>query len=160
MRFSKLSLSAICALFGGFLVYEASAFPRVAAMAYGPGFFPTLIGAGFLLCAGALAFQAISEIGREGFGWGRFVPEPGADRLAMPRFASVVLAILVFVFLSHALGFLLTVFLLCAALNRIFGVRALPNAAISLLLPLGLFLLFQQVLRVPLPRGILEPLLF
>ncbi len=157
MKLNDLALGLIVAAFGGWVILHVRGFPDMAGMTYGPAFFPGLIGGAFLICGALLAVSALLDPAR-----GPFATRPAwtRDPLAVARAAGVLAAVVLYALLAPRLGFLLTVFLLTAGLLALMGVRARLIAPIALVLPVALHYGFSVALRVPLPRGALETMLF
>lgn len=118
-------------------------------MAYGPGVFPSAIGALMLLGGGLVALRG----------------EPAEARLPRallrPRriapFAMFAAAPFVFALLLPILGFLIAAPPLIAVLVVVSGGRWTTAVVTGLLSTALLQTIFQQVMRVPLPWGLLEP---
>lgn len=120
----------------------------------GPGFFPVLLGLA-LLALGALYLVTLRKPVEDG------APSPFADRRLLARPLVVLLSLLAVALLFDRLGFLLTVFLWVALLLRFLEkYRAVTSVGLGLAFSLGFYLLFHAWLRMPLPRGWLERLLF
>ena len=66
--------------------------------------------------------------------------------------------LLVFAGLFEPLGFILSSMLVGIPLARLYGGRWLPGAIIISLMSVGLYLLFDKVMDVPLPLGLLDVL--
>lgn len=156
MRFNDLTLGIIVAALGLAVIIAAGRFPDMAGMAYGPAFFPTLIGAGFCLCAVLLIISGLRA--RVGPAMAR--PAWFYDRLAVARAAAVLLAIAFYVLTSPLIGMLACVFIITLLLARLLGVGWLGSMALALALPPLLHGVFAVLLRVPLARGWLENSLF
>ncbi len=159
MRFSDFALGLGVAVFGIAVLLHVRTFPEIPGMQYGPAFFPGLIGAAFLICGVALV---VGSVVRGAALTERFAERPAwfGDRLAVWRAVGVVLSVVAYALVSPVLGFLLTVALLTAGLLLLMGVRWVVVVPLMVLLPLFLHYGFAQGLRVPLPRGPLELLLF
>ncbi len=158
MKLSDFALGLVCAGFGAAVILQAAAFPDIPGMAYGPAFFPSLVGAGFVVCGAALVIGAL---------WrgGAFVglvtlPAWTRDRVAVVRALGVVGGTLAFILAAPVLGFLLTTGLLALGWLRLLAVRWGLSLSLALVVPLVLHYGFSDLLRVPLPRGVLERLLF
>jgi hypothetical protein len=110
----------------------------------GPGFFPRIIGGGLVaLCAASLLLDA---------------RRAGADGAAAHWRTAALFALLcaAFVALLTVLGGLLAMIaFMAAALWLLNPGRALQNAALALVLPLGVHLLFAVWLKAGVPRGML-----
>ncbi|MEZ5935269.1 MAG: tripartite tricarboxylate transporter TctB family protein [Alphaproteobacteria bacterium] len=161
MAFSDAALGLIVLLAGAAVVWTASGFPEMAGMAYGPAFFPTLIGIGFCLCGLSLLLSAWLSHQRAGVRLPWLTPADWfGDRMAVARVLGVVVAVIVYALLCGWLGFLLTMALITGALLLLMGAPKPISAVLAIALPLALHYGFSVMLRVPLPRGPIERLLF
>ncbi|MEQ8967500.1 MAG: tripartite tricarboxylate transporter TctB family protein [Azospirillaceae bacterium] len=153
------SLSGLAAiLFGAFLIYWSRGFETVAHIAYGPGFFPMLIGA-ILIGAGTILAS------RRLVGWWRTGEAPRGVTLgewarsprAIGAFVLFLAAIVFYILAVEWLGFLLTMPIILAVL--IWWLDRRPGRAIAtaVVATLALQTFFQGVMTVPLPWGLLEP---
>ena len=111
----------------------------------GPGFFPRIIGVSLVaLCALSLYAD---------------MKRPSAAQAVSPAWRSAaVLALLsgVFVALLDLLGGLVSMMVfMAAALWTLNPGRALQNALVAVLLPLGIYVVFELWLKAAMPRGML-----
>ena len=130
-------------------------------MTYGPGLFPTALGGLMALAGLVVAFS------RDASGPASpTLPEattdepPSGDQGARERIgAFVVFAVapLFFALLLPVLGFLIAAPVLIAILVVVSGGRWSTAIATGVISTLLLQTVFQQVMRVPLPWGLLEP---
>lgn len=160
MTFNDAALGLIVFLAGAAIIVAASGFPDMAGMAYGPEFFPTLIGTGFCLCGLSLLASGLLARSRGARAPIVTLPDWFGDRLAVMRALGIIAAVIAYVLLAGSLGFLLTVFLITVSLLALLGAPITVTLAISVLLPLALHYGFSIILRVPLPRGPLEQFFF
>lgn len=153
MKVSDTVAGALLALVAGWVLLQARAFPDIPGQKIGAGAFPGLVAA--LLGACALLLLARGLRARApAFVPGQWVRSPRH----VARFALVPAMLLAYVMLSESVGFPLMGFALVAVLLIGFGVRlsrALPIAAGTTLV---VFLVFSKLLKVPLPWGVLRPL--
>lgn len=144
-------VSVVLALLGLAVLWSARAFPNVPGQKLGAGFLPMLVGAGLVVCAGLLfrrtlrRTKALEERSAPG------MPE----RLLAPL--TVLVAVALYVLLSHRWGFLLVAPVCLVLLLRTFGQRwgaCLLWAAGGTVV---VHVAFYKLLRVPLPWGVLKP---
>lgn len=160
MRLNDLALGCIALLLGLGVIFEASRFPEMAGMEYGPDFFPKLIGTAFVLVGlGLIAQGGLARLA------GRHEPLVQleawwSDRASVIRAVAVVIAVPAYALLAGHLGFILTVALIALALLAVMGARWWQAVPVVLLLPFVLHKGFADLLRVPLPRGVVEAWLF
>lgn len=157
VRFNGLLLGLLVLGAGAAIILEARTFPQMGGMEYGPDFFPLLIGAAFCLCGVALMAEAATGRGR-----GPLVVLAPWIREPMPllRAVSVLAAVAIYVLAVPVLGFLLTMALIAFGLLAVMGAPWRWSVPVALLMPLALHYGFSVALRVPLPRGPVERLLF
>lgn len=160
MTFNDAALGLIVLLAGAAIVVTASGFPEMAGMAYGPEFFPILIGIGFCLCGLSLLVSGL--VAQRGGARMPLLTLPAwfDDRVAIMRAIGVVLAVVAYALFSGWLGFLLTVFLITAGLLFLMNASMLITLPVAIGLPLVLHYGFSVMLRVPLPRGPIEQFFF
>lgn len=156
MKLNDLALGLVVMALGLGVVGYARTFPAMAGMAYGPDFFPTLIGIGLALCGLALVVGGARRMAEP------LVTAPVwfAERPARLRALAVIASVAFFALAVGYLGFLLTMLLLAAGLFAALGARPSIAVPLALILPFSLHYAFAGLLRVPLPRGPLERLLF
>jgi len=81
--------------------------------------------------------------------------EPPLDRATLGKIAGCVGLLLVFAGTFESLGFILSSVLVGIPLARLYGGRWLPSAGVICLMSVGLYLLFDLGMDVPLPLGLL-----
>lgn len=110
-----------------------------------PGFFPFLGGIVLVLLSGILLFQA----------WHRGRGEPQAlGKLWGP--ATVILGLIAYVATLDSVGYLITTTILSAIVLRVLETKSLWVLIVtSLILAIGSYIIFDRLLGVPLPSGIL-----
>lgn len=157
MRFNDTALGLALVAVGGAVVWRASGFPLRPGMVFGPALFPTIIGGGLIGCG--LLLIAAKLLRSDRTPW-FVVPEWSGSLYHVASIPVIVLLILFYVFASATLGFVPTMFLVLLAAMLWFR-AALPTAvAAALAGSVGIFAGFALLLRVPLPLGPLERLLW
>lgn len=155
MKFDDAVLGVIIFIFGATIIYLSSGFEALRHISYGPGFFPTIIGAGLVLCGILLIGRRILE----GMPGGRWI-ELG-DWSRSPRhivnFVLVPLSVVIYILISDMVGFFLSMILLLSIQIAWFTRRLWSSVAIALFVTLFLQIFFQGFMSVPLPWGVLEP---
>ena len=113
-----------------------------------PRFIPTLVGIGLVLTGAALVVL--------GF-YGRVKEKPAEfSREGTIRVLSAFLLLLAYGYLFNIVGFVVTSAVFLALFAYLFGARSLPKvAAITVLCPIAVWLVFERVFNVPLPGGFL-----
>jgi putative tricarboxylic transport membrane protein len=84
--------------------------------------------------------------------------EPELDRATLNKIGACVVLLLVFAGLFEPLGFILSSMLIGIPMARLYGGRWLPSALIIGLMSIGLYVLFDRIMDVPLPLGLLDVL--
>ncbi|BCQ60063.1 membrane protein [Pseudomonas sp. Boi14] len=84
--------------------------------------------------------------------------EPPLDRQTLTKIALCVALLLVFAGAFEPLGFIVASILIGVPMARLYGGRWLPSLLIICLLSVGLYWLFDRVMDVPLPLGLLDVL--
>jgi len=84
--------------------------------------------------------------------------EPPLDRETLIKISICVLLLLVFAGLFEPLGFILSSILIGIPMARLYGGRWLPSIVVTTLMAIGLYLLFDRLMDVPLPLGLLDVL--
>ena len=82
--------------------------------------------------------------------------EPPLDRETLVKIGICTALLLVFAGLFEPLGFILSSILIGIPMARLYGGRWLASTVVVILMSLGLYLLFDKALDVPLPLGVLD----
>lgn len=142
----------LCAALIFYMTREFSVLPG---QAYGAAFFPRTIAVLMVLLGGILVVQGIRQRGTKP--WAEAL-----DWMRSPRhianFALVIGALVFYILVSDALGFLITASVTLFALLSCLRGRSywMSSLLIALIATIGLQIFFAQLLRVPLPWGVLE----
>jgi putative tricarboxylic transport membrane protein len=152
MRINDTALGLVTiAIAIGVIAYSLT-LPRFAGEAYGAMVFPAIAaviaaGCGVLLIWHA-ATSGSPEIGE--------VSNLFSERRAGINLSITVAAIVLYLFVFEAFGFILSTIALLAVLFALLRVRFAISVPVSVGLTLVIALTFDKVLRVPLPWGVLE----
>ena len=84
--------------------------------------------------------------------------DPKLDRETLTKIGLCIVLLLIFAGTFEPLGFILSRILVGIPLARLYGGRWLPSSVIISLVSVGLYLLFDKAMDVPLPLGLLEVL--
>ncbi|MFL6610010.1 MAG: tripartite tricarboxylate transporter TctB family protein [Pseudomonas sp.] len=84
--------------------------------------------------------------------------DPQLDRETLQKIGICVVLLLVFAGTFEPLGFILSSILIGVPMARLYGGRWVPSVVIISLMAIGLYLLFDKVMDVPLPLGLLDVL--
>ncbi|WP_122462526.1 tripartite tricarboxylate transporter TctB family protein [Pseudomonas viridiflava] len=84
--------------------------------------------------------------------------EPPLDRETLVKIGICIALLLVFAGLFEPLGFILSSILIGIPMARLYGGRWVPSVVVVILMSVGLYLLFDKAMDVPLPLGLLSVL--
>ena len=84
--------------------------------------------------------------------------DPQLDRDTLIKIGVCVVLLLIFAGTFEPLGFILSSILIGIPMARLYGGRWLPSIVIISLMSVGLYLLFDKAMDVPLPLGLLDVL--
>lgn len=148
MRRIDIGLGALVALVGVVVLDQARALRFYDGDVPGPGFMPTLLAAALVISGLALVATRLARPGAA------FAEASLPDGRSAVKVASVAGALFVGLLLMPLVGFVAAMIVLVAVL--LLGVerlRSLPAVLAIVAVPIGFFVLFDVVLRVPLPEG-------
>jgi putative tricarboxylic transport membrane protein len=149
MRFNDGLIGIVLILCGAAVLLYTRGFPTLEEGYPGPALFPNVLAVLFLIAGlvlliqGARSKAALIKIDRKALG-GR----------ALLNILSVLAAVVVYIFLSEPLGFLILSFGLLFLLMTWFRASALWSMVMACSVTLGIYLLFSKFLLVPLPWGL------
>ncbi|WP_434562810.1 tripartite tricarboxylate transporter TctB family protein [Pseudomonas sp. D2-30] len=129
------------------------AWPYQAAFSYepvGPRAFPLLIIGLMGLALLYMLFRPTPVVHSE--------DDPQLDRETLQKIGICVLLLLVFAGTFEPLGFILASIVTGVPMARLYGGRWVPSVVIISLMAIGLYLLFDKLMDVPLPLGLLDVL--
>jgi putative tricarboxylic transport membrane protein len=152
VRLNDAALGALLLGFAGWVWWLTSFFPAFPGQDYGPNLFPRILAAGIGLCAVILVLRGLRTRGPV-IAWAAWTREPVRviSVLAIPT------SVLAYIFLSQPLGFIPTAFAILALRSLWYGARAVVALPVAAGLTLAVHWFFGGVMRVPLPRGLLDP---
>ncbi|OLS64835.1 tripartite tricarboxylate transporter TctB family protein [Pseudomonas putida] len=144
-RIFALALLAVCA------ALAVMAWPYQAAFSYepvGPRAYPLLMLGLMGLALLYLAFRPTPIVRGE--------DEPELDRETLNKIGLCVALLLVFAATFESLGFIISSILVGVPMARLYGGRWSSSALIVGLMSIALYVLFDRVMDVPLPLGLLD----
>ena len=150
MLFQRIFASGLLIVCAGLAMM---AWPYQAAFSYepvGPRAFPLLMLALMALGLIYMIFRPSPVVHSE--------EDPQLDRQTLTKIGLCVLLLLVFAGTFEPLGFILSSILVGIPMARLYGGRWLPSIVIISLMSVGLYLLFDKAMDVPLPLGLLDVL--
>lgn len=146
MRVGDLILGVVVVVLGGAVLVGTRTFPEMPGGMPGPALFPRIL-AGLLILFGVLLIAQV-----------RRPPEGEAlavSPVAVAKGIGVLAAIAGYIALANRLGFLLTASAMVLAMMLLLGVRVRTAVPVTIAGVLLTALLFERLLRVPLPQGVL-----
>lgn len=152
-------LGAAVALGGGAYTYVAFGLPDVFGQAYGPGFFPSIIGVATTLAGLALAARGTARAARARLDAPTTGDEPAPHHIDVQgavRFTGILASVVFYVLVADTLGFALTSLVIIAALGLLLGGRLVTTVLVAIGATVLFLLVFGRLLRVPLPVGPLD----
>jgi putative tricarboxylic transport membrane protein len=157
VRVNDAVSGAALVLFALAMIWYTRTFPEMPGQNYGPALFPVLIGIGLLLTGAILIARGVVLRTEPLFSGGAWL-RSGPHRI---NFLAIVGGLLLYILISDRLGFIPTALLLLFGWLLLFrGGRPISSLAIALALTLAVDYLFSELLLVPLPLGVLQPLLY
>jgi putative tricarboxylic transport membrane protein len=158
VRVNDAVIGVVLVLFALAMIVYTRTFPAMPGQDYGPALFPTLIGLGFIVTGVILIVSGLRRRRVEPlFGGGEWL-RSGPHII---NFLAVVGGLLLYIVASDWLGFILTSLLLLFVWLVLFrGGKPISSLAIALAVTLAVNYAFSQLLLVPLPLGLLQPLLY
>ena len=118
---------------------------------FGPAWFPGLIAVGLAICGAFLIFGSL----RAHAPWVA-LPEWIHSRRARLGVAALIAGLVFYVLAASALGFHITGILLLVVWIRLLGASWRVTLPVAIISTLVIHFSFYQLLRVPLPWGVLE----
>jgi putative tricarboxylic transport membrane protein len=158
VRINDAVIGIVLVLFALAMIWHTRTFPAMPGQDYGPAVFPVLIGIGFLITGLILIVSGLRRRRTEpwfaGGDWLR-------SRIHVARFLAVLGGLVAYILLSNWLGFILTSLLLLFGWLVLFrGGKPVSSLVIALAVTLVVHYAFSQLLLVPLPLGLLQPLIY
>jgi putative tricarboxylic transport membrane protein len=155
MRLNDSILGALLALLGAVVLWHVQSFPVIPGQKFGAALFPGVISGGLLVCGVLLSLRGIRNGGPllALDTWAR-------DPLTLVRFLAVPAGVLFYVLTSNTLGFHIAASLAMLGWLLVFGLRFVVAVPLAIVFPALMHLAFYKLLRVPLPWGLLQPIVF
>lgn len=157
MRVNDAVLGLALLLLAGTTIWLTTYFPSFPGQDYGPALFPRLLGGGLILCGLLLMVRGLAAR-RRGEAWVDLAPwwsQPGQ----VFSFLGMPLAVLAYLLFAETLGFIPIAFVLLLGLFLWFGERPVRAVLVALVATLLVHWFFSGLMRVPLPRGLLNEFL-
>ncbi|HWL80311.1 MAG TPA: tripartite tricarboxylate transporter TctB family protein [Roseomonas sp.] len=152
MRLNDSALGVLTIGLGGLLAAASLRLPGVPGQELGAGFFPALLGLAAMLTGVLLVLAGIRQSGEPLLR----LPDWVRGGWARTNVLVLVLAIALFAAFAERVGFIPFAIAIMLAVQLRMGIAPLRAGLIAVLGTIGFHLLFNEVLRVPLPAGVLE----
>ena len=151
-----LAGAALVAL-GALVLWHIQGFPPMPGQRFGPAWFPGLIAGGLVACGALLVVSRLRAAARE-----PLFALPDWTRRGRPvaSVASVLAGLLLYVFVVDTLGFHITAAALLLTWSRLLGASWRLAVPVALAATVVIHLAFYKLLKVPLPWGLLERVVF
>lgn len=158
MRFNDTVVGAVFLLLAGAMIAITFSFPPFPGQKYGPSLFPRIIASGIILCSVLLIMRGVKARREAGASWLVLADWTGQPR-RLASFALMLAAMVFYLVASEPLGFIPTAFLIQLVLFLWFGVRTVTAVIVAVVMTLLVHWFFGNLMRIPLPRGILDSVL-
>jgi putative tricarboxylic transport membrane protein len=158
MRFNDAILGAIFIAVAAFMIQQSFSFPGFPGQDYGPALFPRIIAGGIILCSVLLVFRGLRARSVSGEAWINLDEWTRVPRHVL-SFALMLAAMLFYILASEWLGFIITAFVIQLGLFLWFAVRPLTALVVAIISTIVVQYFFVSLMRVPLPRGLLDSIL-
>ena len=143
-------------LLGAVIVAAASQIEPLQHIPYGPGLFPTLVGSGMILFGAEVAWSGRRAAPAPVRALDETAPPPALQASPVVATTAFLMVPVLFVLLVPRLGFLIAMPLLIGGLVGLLSRRWAMAAAAGVFITLLMQVIFQGVLKVPLPWGLLQ----
>lgn len=155
MRLSDTALGGLVAVLGGVITVASLQLPGVPGQAYGAGFFPAIVGVTLALAGVALAATGLRRRDQKLLVLPAWLGSPWAVINVLILAASIVL----FAVFGDVIGFIPFAIAILWLVQVRLDTPMLRALVVAVIGAIALYLLFDWLLRVPLPDGVLEGLL-
>lgn len=152
-----IAIGAVVAAIGIGVIIYASGLARLNTGAIGAGLFPTVIGIFMVLFGGILLIQGLRGSVQDPAGGQTEAARAAGEnpwRLILNG-AAVVGVVVAYLLLADAVGFIPLMIILLALLQIVLGARVLSAVIVAVVATAVLYVVFEQMLLVQLPNGIL-----
>jgi len=153
MKLNDAVFGLLLLLLGGAVLAVVQGYPQIPGQKVGPALFPGIIAAG--LCVAGLALIARGWRERADVPWVTMQEWVRSPRHLM-GFVVALGSVLFYIFVSEALGFIITSVLILAANFWVLKVPPARAVLIAVVATLVIHFAFYKGLRVPLPWGVLK----
>jgi putative tricarboxylic transport membrane protein len=149
MKVSDTAIGLFLIVFACSVIIHVQGFPGLDNGYPGPALFPEVLSVLFIFCGIGLIIQGVRK--REK------ILKFELSSISSGGWLNIVFvlgAVLCYIFFAEILGFLIFSFVILMILMKWLKVKTLPSLIMSVVVTLGIFLLFSKILLVPLPWGL------
>lgn len=132
-------------------------FPAFPGQPYGPSLFPRVLATLLVICGALLMWRGLAAR-RAGARWVEMAPWT-RDPWRVGSFFLMIVSLIAYILFAETIGFIPTAFVMLLALFLWFGVRPVVAIVTAIVATLLIHWFFATLLRVPLPRGLLDRIL-
>jgi hypothetical protein len=154
MRKANLGVAIFLFLIGAIVMYDAVRLGFRWDPGFGPGagYLPFYLSLGVLVCTGIFIVKQIIQLSKVGIvGDKRLIQEGGLKPILWVLIPSTVMVVLVSVIGLHFAAFVFLLFYMRA----VGKIGWLECALVSVLFPIGMYIVFDRLFLIPLPDGML-----
>jgi putative tricarboxylic transport membrane protein len=157
MKLNDALIGAALVALGAVVLWHIQGFPPMPGQKYGPAWFPGLIAGGLVACGALLMVgRARATDVQPLFA----LPEWARRMRPVASVVSVIAGLVVYVLAVDPLGFHITAAALLLVWSRLLGASWRLAVPVSLAATVVIHLAFYKLLKVPLPWGLLERVVF
>jgi putative tricarboxylic transport membrane protein len=157
MRANDAIAGLILIAFAAAMIGITFTFPAFPGQRYGPNLFPRVVGSGLVICGLILVWRGL-QMRAAGEPWGTLAPWAREPRRAI-SFGLILGSILLYILVSEWVGFIPLVAGILIVLFLWFRARPIVAVPVAIAATLIVHWFFASAMRVPLPRGWLDPIL-
>jgi len=154
MKLHDSLLGVILIGFAGWVWWLTGFFPAFPGQDYGPNLFPRILAAGIGGCGAILLLRGLRARAPL-IAFADWTPDPAK----LLSFLLIPGAAVAYILLADRLGFIPTAFLLLLGLSLWFRARPLVALPVAAGMTLAIHWFFGTMMRVPLPRGLMDSVL-
>jgi putative tricarboxylic transport membrane protein len=154
MRKANLWVAVVLFLIGAIVMYDAVRLGWRWDPGFGPGagYLPFYLSLGVLICTGIFIVKQIRQLSKSGIvGDKRLIQEGGLKPILWVLIPSTVMVVLIPIVGLHFAAFIFLVFYMRA----VGKIGWLECALVSILFPIGMYIVFDRLFLIPLPGGML-----
>ena len=149
MKVSDTAIGLFLIIFAGAVLIHVQGFPQLDNGYPGPALFPEVLSVLFIFCGIGLIIKGVRKRER--------ILKFDLSSISSGGWLNIIFvlgAVLCYIFLAELLGFLIFSFVILVVLMKWLKVKTLHSLIMSVVVTLGIYLLFSKILLVPLPWGL------